>query len=90
MSWKTRGPGIPDWLMVVCLTVAIGAAAGAGHVVDGPASQPTTASSSCKPYLQAGSRSPAHLGETVRNPVLGRFAIYNNRICAHLGEYCRN
>lgn len=44
MSRKTRGSGSPGWLkMVVCFTVAMGAAAGAGHVVGGPASQPTTA-----------------------------------------------
>lgn len=44
MSRKTHGPGIPDWLkMVVFAAVAIGAAAGAGHVADGPASQPATA-----------------------------------------------
>jgi hypothetical protein len=54
MSRKTHGPGIPDWLMVVCLTVAIGAAAGAGHVVDGPASQPTTACVELQALLAGG------------------------------------
>jgi hypothetical protein len=42
MSRKTHGQGTPDWLkVVICLTVVIGAAAGAGHVADGSA--PTTA-----------------------------------------------
>jgi hypothetical protein len=42
MSRKTHGSGVPNWLkLVVCLTVASGATAGAGHVVSGPASQPT-------------------------------------------------
>lgn len=44
MSRKAHRPGVPGWLkMVVCLTVATGATAGAGHVIGGPASQPTTA-----------------------------------------------
>ena len=44
MSRKARDPGIPGWLkVVVCLAVTTGGAAGAGHVVDGPATQPTTA-----------------------------------------------
>ncbi len=43
MSRKTHRPDVPSWLkMVVCLTVATGATAGAGHVVHGPDPQPTT------------------------------------------------
>jgi hypothetical protein len=45
MSRKAHRPDVPGWLqMVVCLTVALSAAAGAaGHVIDGPAAQPTIA-----------------------------------------------
>ena len=43
MSRKTHRSGVPGWLkMVVYMTVATGATAGAGHVVSGPAPQPTT------------------------------------------------
>lgn len=43
MSRKAQPPGVPGWLkVVVCLTFALGAAAGAGHVAGVPASQPTT------------------------------------------------
>jgi hypothetical protein len=43
MSRKTHDSGVPGWLkLVVCLTVATSAAAGAGHVASGPAAQPTT------------------------------------------------
>jgi hypothetical protein len=43
MSRKTHDPGVPGWLkMVVCLTVATGATAGAGHIAGVPASQATT------------------------------------------------
>lgn len=44
MSRRAHRPNVPGSLqMVACLTVALGAAAGAGHVTDGPAAQPTTA-----------------------------------------------
>jgi hypothetical protein len=44
MGHKRRTRGVPGWLkMVLCLTVATGATAGAGHVVGGPAPQPTRA-----------------------------------------------
>jgi hypothetical protein len=44
MSRKTHGTDVPGWFkLVVCLTVAAGAAAGAGHVAGGPAPQPTSA-----------------------------------------------
>ena len=61
MSRKTHRPGTPDWLkVVICLTVVIGAAAGAGHVADGSA--PTTA---CV-ELQAFGRRSAWRGRTLR------------------------
>ena len=41
---KKQEPSVSGWLKtVVCVTVAMGAAAGAGHIVSGPATQPTTA-----------------------------------------------
>jgi hypothetical protein len=44
MSRKTHRSDVPSWLkVVICLTVATSAAAGTGHVVSGPAPQPTTA-----------------------------------------------
>jgi hypothetical protein len=44
MSRKAYRPGVPGWLkVVICLTVATGATAGAGHVADRPAPQPTIA-----------------------------------------------
>jgi hypothetical protein len=44
MGQKTHRPGVPGWLkVVICLTVATGATAGAGHTAGGPAPQPATA-----------------------------------------------
>jgi hypothetical protein len=44
MKRKRRKRGVPDWLKVVlCLTVATGATAGAGHAVDGSAPAPAGA-----------------------------------------------
>jgi hypothetical protein len=41
MSHKKGSRGVPGWLKIVlCLTVATGATAGAGHAVGGPAPQP--------------------------------------------------
>lgn len=38
-----KDPGIPDWLkVIIILMITTGAAAGTGHVIDGPALRPAT------------------------------------------------